>query len=188
MQEEYFCCKGVNITPGIFAENITTEGIDLRKLVVGDRLKINKAIIEISEIGKKCHHRCEIYKKVGKCLMLKEGIFGKMIKGGRVRKGDVVEVIPKVDTAILTISDSCSCSIREDKSGKYLKDIYCKYNWNVLKYEIIPDEKETIKNKLREFSDMCDLILTTGGTGITKRDITPEATQEVIDKEVPGIS
>jgi len=94
MNEEFFCLKKkIDIKPGIFAENITTEKIDLRKLKVGDKLKINEAIIEISEIGKKCHVYCEIYKKVGKCIMPKEGIFAKVIKGGEVKKGDIIELI-----------------------------------------------------------------------------------------------
>lgn len=189
MNEEFFCLKEKgNLKPGIFAENITTEKIDLRKLKIGDKLKIKDAIIEISEIGKKCHNWCEIYKKVGKCLMPKEGIFGKVIIGGEIKKGDIIEVIPGIFTGILTISDKCFKSEREDKSGKYLKDVCEKSGWNVLKYEIVPDEEEIIKNKLIEFSKKCNLILTTGGTGITKRDITPEATRQIIEKEIPGVS
>lgn len=189
MNEEFFCLKKEgDLRPGIFAENITTERIDLRKLKIGDRLKINEVIIEISEIGKRCHNWCKIYKKVGKCLMPKEGIFGKVLNGGEIKKGDIIKVIPKVDVGILTISDSCFEGKREDESGKYLKDECGKLRWNILKYEIVPDEKEIIKEKLVEFSNICDLILTTGGTGITKRDVTPEATREIIEKEVPGIS
>lgn len=189
MNEEFFCLKKKGeLTPGIFAENITTEKIDLRKLKIGDRLKINNAIVEISEIGKKCHNWCEIYKKVGKCLMPKEGIFGKVIKGGGIKTGDIIEVIPRVYTGILTISDGCFKGEREDRSGKYLKDVCEKSGWNVLKYEVVPDEKELIKSKLIEFLKECDLILTTGGTGITKRDITPEATEEIIEKKIPGVS
>ncbi|MCS7180211.1 MAG: molybdopterin-binding protein [bacterium] len=189
MNEEFFCLKRKDdLKPGLFAENITTEKIDLRKLKIGDKLKINEVIIEISEIGKKCHNWCEIGKKVGKCLMPKEGIFGKVIKAGEIKKGDVIEVIPRVFTGILTISDGCFEGKREDKSGEYLKEICKKYGWEVLIYDIVPDEKEVIKSKLREFSEICDLILTTGGTGITKRDISPEATKEIIEKEIPGVS
>ncbi|MCM8772370.1 MAG: molybdopterin-binding protein [Candidatus Omnitrophica bacterium] len=189
MNEEFFCLKRKGeLKPGMFAENITTEKIDLRKLEIGDRLKINEVIIEISEIGKKCHNWCDIYKKVGKCLMPKEGIFGRVIKGGEIRKGDIIEVIPKIDAGILTISDGCYFEKREDKSGRYLIEKCKEREWKVLKYEIVPDEKDVIKEKLIEFSKVCDLILTTGGTGITERDVTPEATKEVIEKEIPGIS
>lgn len=189
MNEEFFCLKKSGmVKPGIFAENITTEGLDLRLLKIRDKLKINECLIEVSEIGKKCHSYCAIFKKIGKCLMPKEGIFCKVIKGGEIKKGDTIEVIPKIDVAILTISDSCSQGKREDKSGKYLKEKVEENGWYVVKYEIIPDEQEIIKNKLIEYSKEVDLILTTGGTGITKRDVTPEATKEVIEKELPGIS
>jgi molybdenum cofactor synthesis domain-containing protein len=188
MNEEFFCLKDkVDIKPGIFAENITTERIDLRKLKIGDKLKINEVVIEISEIGKKCHLYCEIYKKVGKCIMPKEGIFGRVLKGGIIKKGDMIEVIPKIDVAILTISDGCYKGERIDESGKYLKEKVEENGWNVIKYEIVPDEKEMIEKKLIEFCNFCNLILTTGGTGVGPRDITPEATQNVIEKNIPGI-
>jgi len=188
MNEEFFCLKEkIDIKPGIFAENITTEKIDLRKLKIKDKLKINEVIIEISEIGKKCHIYCEIYKKVGKCIMPKEGIFGKVLKGGIIKKGDTIEVIPKIEVGILTISDGCYKGERIDESGKYLKEKLEKNGWNVIKYEIVPDEKEMIEKKLIDFCELTDLILTTGGTGFGKRDVTPEATKNVIEKEVPGI-
>ena len=188
MNEEFFCLKDkIDIKPGIFAENITTERIDLRKLKIGDKLKINEVVIEISEIGKKCHLYCEIYKKVGKCIMPKEGIFGRVLKGGIIKKGDIIEIIPKIDVAILTISDGCYKGERIDESGKYLKEKVEEKGWNVIKYEIVPDEKEMIEKKLIEFCNLCNLILTTGGTGVGPRDITPEATQNVIEKNIPGI-
>jgi len=95
MKEASFCFKkaGIKLSPGVYAENLTVEGIDLRKLKIGDRLKTKEIILEISQIGKKCHLHCEIYKKLGKCIMPKEGIFVRVIKGGKVRAGDEIEVI-----------------------------------------------------------------------------------------------
>ncbi|MBC8591009.1 cyclic pyranopterin monophosphate synthase MoaC [Wansuia hejianensis] len=81
------------LVPGIFAENITTEGIELFSLPIGTRFKIGETIQELTQIGKECHTGCEISKKVGKCVMPKEGIFTKIIKGGVVREGDPIEVI-----------------------------------------------------------------------------------------------
>ena len=78
---------------GIFAENITTEGIIVYELPVGARLKIGETIQEVTQIGKECHSGCEIAKKVGKCVMPKEGIFTKIIKGGMVKSGDTIEVL-----------------------------------------------------------------------------------------------
>lgn len=91
--------------------------------------------------------------------------------------------------AVLTISDKCSKGQSEDKSGKIAQEIIKELPGEVLKYEIIPDEPEMIKERLIYFSDALkvDLILTTGGTGFTFRDFTPEATKEVIEREVPGI-
>ncbi|WP_233120119.1 MOSC domain-containing protein [Tissierella creatinophila] len=81
------------LVPGIFAENITTEGIELFTLPVGTRLKIGETIQEVTQIGKECHSGCEIAKKVGKCVMPKEGIFTKIIVPGKIKEGDSIEVI-----------------------------------------------------------------------------------------------
>ena len=78
---------------GSFAENITTEGIILYELPVGTRLRIGETIQEVTQIGKECHTGCAIAKQVGKCVMPKEGIFTKVIKGGVVRPGDIIEVL-----------------------------------------------------------------------------------------------
>lgn len=90
---------------------------------------------------------------------------------------------------VLTISDKCSKGQREDKSGKIVQELAKNLPGEVVKYEIIPDEPEMIKQKLIDYCDnlKVDLVLTTGGTGFTERDSTPEATKEVIQKEVPGI-
>ena len=91
--------------------------------------------------------------------------------------------------AVLTISDKCSKGEREDKSGKVVQEIVKNLPGDVVKYEIIPDEPEMIKEKIIDYCDnlKADLVLTNGGTGFTARDLTPEATREVIEREVPGI-
>lgn len=86
--------KGLNVGPGDFAENITTEGIDLTGLKIGERLRVGDGVIlEISQIGKECHTRCNIYYQAGDCVMPKEGVFGRVIKGGLVKKGETIECI-----------------------------------------------------------------------------------------------
>lgn len=189
IQKKNFCLKkkDESLKPGDFAENITTSGIDLSFIKVGDRFIINDVILEVSQIGKSCHIYCEIYKKIGSCIMPKEGIFARVIKGGKIKKSDIIKVIPKIETGILTISDSCYKGIRIDESGRYLCNACKKNNWQVLKYEIVPDEKEIIKEKLILFSSELDLVLTDGGTGVGPRDNTPEATAQVIEKQIPGI-
>ncbi len=78
---------------GKFAENITTEGIELHSLPVGTKLKIGNAVLEITQIGKECHHGCEILKQVGSCIMPKHGIFTKVLVGGQINANDQIEVL-----------------------------------------------------------------------------------------------
>jgi len=84
---------GLKVNPGDFAENITTEGIDLLNFPIGTRMTIGNNIeVEVSQIGKKCHTRCEIYSQAGDCIMPKEGIFVKVLKGGKIKEGDEITV------------------------------------------------------------------------------------------------
>ncbi len=95
-----------------------------------------------------------------------------------------------IKVGILTVSDKGSQGEREDLSGKKIKEIVSKIGGKVKYYKIIPDEQELIKKELIKAADHIhlDLIFTTGGTGLAKRDVTPDATSEVIEKIVPGIS
>ncbi len=88
--------KGLDVGPGDFAENLTTEGIDLVSLPVGTRLKVGDALLEVSQIGKECHTRCAIYYQAGDCVMPKEGIFAIVVAGGPVTVGDKLEVAANV--------------------------------------------------------------------------------------------
>lgn len=86
--------KGLVLDAGDFAENITTRGIDLLSLPVGTRVRVGAdVLLEISQIGKECHERCAIYYQAGDCVMPREGVFARVIKGGRVKQGDPLEVI-----------------------------------------------------------------------------------------------
>ncbi|HHW01132.1 MAG TPA: MOSC domain-containing protein [Clostridiaceae bacterium] len=78
---------------GKFAENITTEGIELYSLKVGTRLKIGDALLEVTQIGKECYQKCAIYHQVGECVMPREGIFARVIKGGTVKAGDSIDIL-----------------------------------------------------------------------------------------------
>lgn len=84
---------GLEVGPGDFAENITISGVDLPSLKVGTLLKIGEAIGEVSQIGKECHDRCNIYKTVGDCVMPREGIFIKVVRSGKVTPGDELIVL-----------------------------------------------------------------------------------------------
>lgn len=83
--------KGLDVTTGDFAENLTTEGIDLPSLPIGTRLAVgDEAILEVTQIGKECHTRCAIYYQAGDCVMPREGIFARVIKGGTVTAGSPI--------------------------------------------------------------------------------------------------
>jgi MOSC domain-containing protein YiiM len=81
---------GLNLKYGDFAENITVDGVEVYKLPVGTKVRINEAFLEITQIGKECHSGCAIAQQVGKCVMPQEGIFLKVLKGGRISVGDEV--------------------------------------------------------------------------------------------------
>jgi MOSC domain-containing protein YiiM len=86
--------KGLDVNPGDFAENITTEGIRVWELPVGTRLKLGEeAVVEVTQIGKECHDRCAIFKQVGDCVMPREGIFVKVLKGGTISPADDIRII-----------------------------------------------------------------------------------------------
>jgi len=81
--------KGLKVGPGSFAENLTTRGIDVPRLEIGQRVRVGRtALLEITQIGKECHSRCAIYHQAGDCVMPREGVFAKVIEGGTIRAGD----------------------------------------------------------------------------------------------------
>lgn len=93
-----------------------------------------------------------------------------------------------ITVAVLTLSDKGSKGEREDASGPMIREMLKSIDAVVKYYDILPDEKELIKGKLIEYGKLVDLILTTGGTGLGPRDVTPEATIEVIERQIPGIA
>jgi MOSC domain-containing protein YiiM len=86
--------RGLDIDSGDFGENLVTEGLNIKELGLGTRLRVgSEALLEITQIGKECHDRCAIYYKAGDCIMPREGIFARVLKGGVVRVGDNIEII-----------------------------------------------------------------------------------------------
>ncbi|MCX6601528.1 MAG: MOSC domain-containing protein [bacterium] len=90
---------GLDVRPGDFAENITTQDIDLTALHIGDELVVGDCKLEITQIGKVCHARCSIYARVGDCVMPREGLFARVVCGGTIRVGDGVEAMTAVSAA-----------------------------------------------------------------------------------------
>ncbi len=186
--------KDVKLDYGVFAENITTEGLELHKTAVLDRFVSDNVELEVTQIGKKCHHGCEIFHIVGDCVMPREGIFTRVIKGGELKPGDVLEYKPRViKTHVITLSDRAFAGEYEDKSGPTASQIMEEFfKENNRTYEItntiLPDDPEKIKDiLLKSAEENYDIVITTGGTGIGKRDFTPKVVADVIDFEIPGI-
>ncbi len=179
---------------GEFAENITTEGMELFKATPLDRFSNKNIELEVTQIGKKCHgDSCAIFREVGNCVMPKEGIFVRVLKGGTLKTGDVLEYRPKIfKTLIITLSDRASKGEYADKSGPRVKEsleTFAAFSNFKLSFEnvIIPDDEKQLKNILIEAKDTYDFIFTTGGTGIGPRDITVDVVKPLLDKEIPGI-
>lgn len=86
--------KGLDVAFGDFAENITTEGIDLPRLPIGTKIRIGRALLRITQIGKECHDRCRIFFEVGDCVMPREGVFAEVLEEGEIKPGDEIEALP----------------------------------------------------------------------------------------------
>jgi len=95
--ERMAAAAGIRLTPGRFAENITTRGVDLAGLPVGARLKFGEVELEVTQIGKECHHGCAIRRAVGDCVMPREGIFARVVRPGRIQRGERFVVEPPPD-------------------------------------------------------------------------------------------
>ena len=115
---------GREIAYGEFAENITTEGLELFKTAPLDRFKNDSIELEVTQIGKECHgDSCAIFREVGNCVMPKEGIFVRVIKGGNLKSGDSLEYHPKIfKSLVITLSDRASKGEYEDRSGPKVKE------------------------------------------------------------------
>jgi molybdenum cofactor synthesis domain-containing protein len=186
---------GRKLAYGEFAENITTEGFPLYKMKPFDRLVSGSAILEVTQIGKKCHgSNCAIFQETGNCVMPKEGIFCRVLEGGILKAGDVLEYHPKtIEVHVVTLSDRASQGIYEDLSGPLLKKLtetFFSGNGRHVSVQntIMPDNAEQLEVLLNSLiKKNIDIIFTTGGTGIGPRDITPDVIRKLIDKEIPGI-
>ena len=180
---------------GEFAENITTSGLLLYNTLPLDRFNNDNVILEVTQIGKKCHGAgCAIYNEVGNCVMPKEGIFARVIKNGIVKKGDIFKYQPKVfNVKIITLSDRASVGEYTDRSGPHIEKLISEYfkakNRNFsTQIEVIPDDATFLEKLISDsVSSNFDIIITTGGTGIGPRDITPDIVKKMLDKEIPGI-
>jgi molybdenum cofactor synthesis domain-containing protein len=175
---------------GEFAENLTIDGLDFKRIKLFHRFKINSVLLEVTQIGKKCHGSgCAIYNEVGKCIMPKTGIFTRVLNNGKISEGDTIEYVPTpLRCKIITLSDRASKGEYADLSGPKIEELVTNHKFAFdLKCErtLIPDEKELLKKEIETAT--ADIIITTGGTGISPRDITPDVITALCPKTIPGI-
>ena len=180
---------------GTFGENILVRGIDLRKLPVGTLLKAGNVVLKLSQIGKECHSHCQIFQRVGDCIMPREGVFATVEQGGVITPGMEIAVeLPKADAqlraAVITLSDKGAAGARVDTSGPRAAELLAQAGYEIVEKVLLPDVQVKIERELKRLADsrQVDLIVTTGGTGMAPRDVTPEATMAVATRNVPGIA
>lgn len=190
-----FRAKGAQVEFGAFGENIVGEGIDFSSLPVGSRFRIGDVLLELTQIGKECHSHCAIFHAVGDCIMPREGVFARVLESGIVHPGDEITVIPPAQdrpftAGVITLSDKGSQGLREDLSGPLICEMLEAKGYVVEETMVLPDERGKLEQQLKRLADQrqLDLILTTGGTGFSQRDVTPEATIAVCDRLAPGIA
>ena len=187
--------KGAGVSDGDFGENLLVEGIDLKALPVGTTLKAGSVILRVTQIGKACHSDCEIRRRTGDCIMPREGIFAEVLEGGEIRPGDRITArMPDPErpfqAAVITLSDRGYAGERADESGPAAARMLQDAGYEIIETILLPDEPEMLKKELCRLADQrqADLVITSGGTGFSMRDSTPEATLEVADRNVPGIA
>lgn len=192
---EAFNQRGANVVPGAFGENLVVDGFDFRALPVGTLLRCGDVLLEMTQIGKECHSHCEIYKKMGECIMPHEGVFARVITPGTISVGDEMSIEKREghfpwQAAVITLSDKGAAGERKDESGPAVAKRLREAGYAVVEELLIPDDAAALKLELARLCDQrrLDLILTTGGTGCSTRDTTPEATLAVADRNVPGIA
>ena len=190
-----FNARGANVQPGAFGENLVVEGFDFRALPVGTLLRCGDVLLEMTQIGKECHSHCEIYKRMGECIMPTQGVFARVLEPGEIRVGDEMEIQPRTEprpwqAAVITLSDKGAKGERRDESGPAIAKRLTEAGYEVVEQLLLADEAAPLKTQLMRLADQrqLDLILTTGGTGFGPRDITPEATLAVAHRNAPGIA
>lgn len=190
-----FNARGGKAEIGAFGENILVSGIDFKSLPVGSILRAGEVVLKMSQIGKECHSHCQIFHRVGDCIMPREGVFATVEHGGELHAGMELTVEPPpVDAplraAVMTLSDKGFAGERVDTSGPRAAQLLSAAGYDVEEQVLLPDAQKKIERELIRLADsrQVDLIITTGGTGFSLRDVTPEATLAVATRTAPGIA
>ncbi len=180
---------------GAFGENIVTAQLAPETLQVGRRLRAGeRAVLQITQLGKECHDRCVIFHTVGDCIMPRHGTFARVVRSGPLRAGDPIATDSALDRyrfAVVTVSDRGAAGKREDRAGPLASSLIQEAIPGLeVDRTIVPDDRAALAEHLTRLCDdeVCDLVVTTGGTGLSPRDVTPEATAAVIHREIPGMA
>lgn len=185
-----------DIQAGAFAENVVVSGLNLVELGLGSRLRLGKTVVmSVTQIGKECHTPCRIGRITGDCIMPRLGLFARVETGGIARVGEEVQVLEtvsagKFQAVVLTISDRCARAEAIDTAGPSTSKLLAeRLDCHIYRANILPDEQEVIAERLRHYCDghSIDLVVTVGGTGFSPRDVTPEASRQVIERPTPGL-
>ena len=192
---EAFKARGAEITDGAFGENLVVSGYDFTKFPVGTRFACKDVVLELTQIGKECHSHCQIYQRMGECIMPREGVFTEVIEPGHIKVGDEIIMIPPrkdrpFTAAVITLSDKGAAGEREDKSGPKIVEMIGEAGYDVKETLLLPDGRTALEKQLIRLADQrqINVIFTTGGTGFAERDVTPEATIAVCDRMANGIA
>jgi molybdenum cofactor synthesis domain-containing protein len=192
---EFMRAKGLSLKPGAFGENLVIGGLNTNELGVGSLLRVGPVLLELTQVGKVCHTRCAIYYKTGDCIMPRTGLFARVVESGEVTAGMSVETAHRVDrstlqAAVITVSDRCSAGQMIDTAAPAVaallsSELGARIAWT----KLVPDNISEIAEAIKDFSERrVNIILTAGGTGPDVRDVTPEATRKVLDRELPGLA
>jgi len=192
---KYEKSTGSRVPDGGFGENITTEGFQLHHARPLDRFVSGKVILELTQVGKKCHGKgCAIFKQSGDCIMPDEGVFCRVIQGGKLKTGDQMEYLPRtLKMKVVTLSDRASAGIYPDRSGPRIREEM--EQWfnikNILHSTssvVLPDDREAFSREMeRAINEQADLIFTTGSTGLGSRDMAPDVAIRHMERQIPGI-
>lgn len=179
--------RGLNVGPGDFSENITTRGIDLSSLRVGTKLKVGNAVIEITKKGKECKDKCNIFNLIGDCIISREGVYAKVLRGGLVFVGDEIHPFLDINVGIIYVKNNKP--IEEKLLENVIRKSLSMYTVQVTDYNKVDNKHEILKSAIIEMCEKnLDIVFVVGGAGIFLKDNSPEVILEVVEKELPGIA
>jgi len=193
--DEFGRKMGKTIAPGAFGENITAEGMAPEQVALLDVFKIGDVELEVTQLGKKCHGEgCVIFQETGACIMPRDGIFCRVVRGGVIRRGDGIVYCPwALRILVITLSDRAFSGEYEDKGGPKIREnleaFFQDKRWHIqIDTQLLPDDEALLTKELKTARELgIDAVFTTGGTGVGPRDITPDVAGALCDKLIPGI-